>query len=64
MSSSSSSDRPPNQFWLSVGTVPDKDVGIVETDEYPLIIDYLSGGAEFIECSLDVKDRLKQCVNY
>ena len=47
-----------------MGTVSDKDVGIVETDEYPLIIDYLSCEAEFIEGSLGLKGRLKQCVSY
>ena len=47
-----------------MGTVSDMDVGIVKTDEYPLIIDYLRSGAEFIEGSLGVKGRLKQCVSY
>ena len=42
----------------------DKDVGIVETDQYPLMIDYLSSGAEFIEGSLGAKGRLKHCVSY
>ena len=40
------------------------DVGIVETNEYPFIIDYLSSGAEFIQGSLGLKGRLKQCVSY
>lgn len=30
-------------------TVSDTDVGMVESDEYPFIIDYLSSEAEFIE---------------
>ena len=47
-----------------MGTVSDMDVSIVETDKYPLIIDYLSNWAEFIEGSLGVKGRLKQCVIY
>ena len=47
-----------------MGAASDKDVGIVETDHYPLIIDYLSSGAEFIEGSLGVKGRLKRCVSY
>ena len=40
------------------------DESIVETDEYPLIINYLSNWAEFIEGSLSVKGRLKQCVSH
>ena len=47
-----------------MGTVSDMDESIVETDEYPLIIDYLSHWAEFIEGSLSVKGRLKQCVSH
>ena len=47
-----------------MGTVSDMDVSIVETDKYPLIIDYLSNWAEFIEGSLSVKGRLKQCVSH
>ena len=47
-----------------MGTVSDMDVSIVETDKYPLIIDYLSNWAEFIEGSLGVKGRLKQCLSY
>ena len=47
-----------------MGTISDMDVGIVETDKYPFIIDYLSTGAEFIQGSLGVKGRLKQCVSY
>ena len=45
-------------------TVSDMDESIVETDEYSLIIDYLSNWAEFIEGSLSVKGRLKQCVSH
>ena len=37
---------------------------IVETDEYPFIIDYLRSGAEFIQDSSGVKGRLKQCISY
>ena len=58
------SDRPPSRFWLSVSTVSDMDESIVEADEYSLIIDYLSNWAEFIEGSLSVKGRLKQCVSH
>ena len=47
-----------------MGTVSDMDVSIVETDKYPLVIDYLSYWAEFIEGSLGVKGRLKQCVSH
>ena len=47
-----------------MGTVSDMDVSIVETDKYPLIIDYLSNWAEFIEGCLGVKGRLKQCVSH
>ena len=47
-----------------MGTVFDMDVGIVETDEYPFIIEYLISEAEFIEGSLRMKGRLKQCVSY
>ena len=47
-----------------MGTVSDMDVGIVETDEYPFIIEYLISEAEFIEGSLRMKGRLKQCVSY
>ena len=47
-----------------MGTVSDMDESIVETDEYSLIIDYLSNWAEFIEGSLSVKGRLKQCVRH
>ena len=47
-----------------MGTVSDMDESIVEADEYSLIIDYLSNWAEFIEGSLSVKGRLKQCVSH
>ena len=47
-----------------MGTVSDMVVGIVETDEYPFIIEYLISEAEFIEGSLRMKGRLKQCVSY
>ena len=40
------------------------DESILETDEYSLIIDYLSNWAEFIEGSLSMKGRLKQCVSH
>ena len=44
-------------------TVSYIDVDIVETDEYPFIIDYLISGAGF-EGSSDMKGRLKQFVSY
>ena len=47
-----------------MGTVSDMVVGIVETDEYPFIIEYLISEAEFIEGSLRMKGHLKQCVSY
>ena len=47
-----------------MGTVSDMDVGIVETDEYPFITEYLISQSEFIEGSLRMKDRLRQCVSY
>ena len=47
-----------------MGTVSDMDVSIVETDNYPLIIDYLSNWAEFIESSLGVKGRLNKGVSH
>ena len=47
-----------------MGTVFDMVVGIVETDEYPFIIEYLISEAEFIEGSLRMKGRLKQYVSY
>ena len=37
---------------------------IVETDEYPFIVDYLNSGVEFVEGSTGVKGRLKQCISY
>ena len=37
---------------------------IVETDEYPLIDDYLGSGVEFVEGSSGVKGRPKQCISY
>ena len=37
---------------------------VVETDEYPLIDDYLGSGVEFVEGSSGVKGRLKQCISY
>jgi len=42
----------------------DVDVDDVETDEYPLIDDYLGSGIEFVEGSLGVKRGLKQCISY
>jgi len=39
-------------------------VDVVETDEYPLIDDYLGSGVEFVEGSSGVKGRLKQCFSY
>ena len=37
---------------------------VVETDEYPLVDDYLGSGVEFVEGSYGVKGRLKQCVSH
>ena len=37
---------------------------VVETDEYPLIDDYLGSGVEFVQGSSGVKGRLKQCISY
>lgn len=39
-------------------------MNVVETDEYPLIDDYLGKGVEFIEGSSGVKGRLKQSISY
>ena len=35
-------------------------MNVVETDEYPLMDDYLGKGVEFVEGSSGVKGRLKQ----
>ena len=45
-----------------MGTVSEMDVGIVETDEYPFITEYLISEAEFIEGPPRMKGGLKQCV--
>ena len=37
---------------------------VVETDEYPLIDDYLGSRVEFVEGSSGVKGRLKQSISY
>lgn len=42
----------------------DVDANVVETDEYPLIDDYLGKGVEFVEGSSGVKGRLKQSISY
>ena len=42
----------------------DVDVIVVETDEYPLIDDYLGKGVAFVEGSSSVKGRLKQSISY
>ena len=39
-------------------------MNVVETDEYPLIDDYLGKGVEFVEGSSGVKGRLKQSISY
>ena len=42
----------------------DVDANVVETDDYPLIDDYLGKGVEFVEGSSGVKGRLKQSISY
>ena len=37
---------------------------VVQTDEYPLIADYVGSGVEFVQGSAGVKGRLKQCIDY
>ena len=36
---------------------------VVETDEYPLIDEYLGSGVQFVEGSSGVKGRLKQFIS-
>ena len=62
----SSSDRAPNRGWQAdpEWSASDVDVDVVETDEYPLIDDYLGSGVEFVEGFSGVKGRLKQCISY
>ena len=39
-------------------------MNVVETDDYPLIDDYLKKGVEFVEGSSGVQGRLKQSISY